>query len=359
MATRRDRFFGGGNAIGGGRFAGWSVIPLLAVLASLFAHIDVMTRAYHTRLQRRVRNVRASRSFGLGWLDAFRLSGMVPISGGAPTDLETAAADLDATVLSKGGDKPPEPASWLDRVSAFVDRFKADAAALVKGGDMDDMKPGKDGDDAGEGMIWLSGKKVHKPKEGVKVAPDKDSVAAGGGDMTDKSQKAAADLVKSEIDGNPDVVKAIDAAPAIAGLADTMMKGFALMAKHVDEIRAASDAKLATMQKSLDDALGGIALGLQGSAALSKAMKEWPVRPVMPGFLGTVNGKQVAIVGDTGGEGQMSKSEIFDRVYEGVQAGEIPQEVLPLLDGRDPQEALRRIPADVAQRRGIPIPGGR
>ena len=58
-------------------------MPALVVLAALFAHVDVMTRAHYRQLKRRVRRLRASRTFGVGWLDAFRLSGVAPISGGS------------------------------------------------------------------------------------------------------------------------------------------------------------------------------------------------------------------------------------------------------------------------------------
>ena len=63
------------------RFSGWSLMPTLAVLAALFAAVHVHTKALHTRLLR----VKDAHGLGLGWLDAFRLSGtsVYPIAGGA------------------------------------------------------------------------------------------------------------------------------------------------------------------------------------------------------------------------------------------------------------------------------------
>ena len=62
------------------RFAPCSnpIVPLIAVLAACFAHVDVGTKALWRRLER----VRDAHAVGLGWLDAFRASGYVAICGG-------------------------------------------------------------------------------------------------------------------------------------------------------------------------------------------------------------------------------------------------------------------------------------
>ncbi len=61
------------------RFSGWSLLPGLAVLAALFAHVHIATKILYERW-RRVREIHALE--GLSWLAAFRLSA-VRLCGGA------------------------------------------------------------------------------------------------------------------------------------------------------------------------------------------------------------------------------------------------------------------------------------
>ena len=61
------------------RLANRCIAPLLAVIAALLSVVDISTLPLWDRLQR----VRDARLVGLGWLDAFRFSGLPVISGAA------------------------------------------------------------------------------------------------------------------------------------------------------------------------------------------------------------------------------------------------------------------------------------
>jgi HK97 family phage major capsid protein len=76
---------------------GWSMVPLIAVLASLFSVISIETKAMAERLKR----MRNARYQGLGFLSAWRFSGMVPIAGGsgAPPSLDDVKEAIKASVV--------------------------------------------------------------------------------------------------------------------------------------------------------------------------------------------------------------------------------------------------------------------
>lgn len=332
-------------------------LALIMVLTSLFSVVDVASRALAPRL-RRMKESRwlASLSFELS--DGSILMGtgqrLHPIMGSSGAALADAARDLDtmlAPPVVKGGE-PPAAVPLLEQLGAFASEFMDNARKLVKS-----EAPGKDGDDAGDGMIWLSGKKVTKPKDGAKVDAPADNVRAGGGDTADKSRRAMDDLTRRQLE-DPNVVKAIDASEIIKGFAEGYKAGLTLIAQHIDEIRTANDTRLAAMEKSLDSALGGIALLCKGNVELSAVVKSMPARPVAPGVIGMIDGKPVLLTdqGDPGRTVIVKSMDVAEKILKGVREHKIDAGILAMYE-TNPAEALLRIPADVAKSYGIELPG--
>ena len=61
------------------RLAGFSLAPVLLVLTALLARVDVATKPLWSRLER----LRAVRGAGLGWREAYEVSGYPAIAGGS------------------------------------------------------------------------------------------------------------------------------------------------------------------------------------------------------------------------------------------------------------------------------------
>lgn len=253
------------------------------------------------------------------------------------TDLEKAVAELDAEVTPKGGDTEKKEPTLADALAKSADALADTTKALVKGD------------------LVVSGKHVSKDDEGAKVdEPDETRRRNGGkdedgddddGDIED-SLKDDDDIAKSFMESLEEHVELMDVSPALEALAKSTAAGFGRQASGQQVIR-----------KSLADLTGAVQVLLKSHLKIHEALRGVQVKTPAAGVVGRVDGKTIEAekAAAQGSAGEMSKSELRERVFNAVKDGNLAPTALSQVDspmGRD--ALLSSIPEDVAKSYGIP-----
>lgn len=257
--------------------------------------------------------------------------------------LTEAAADLEAIVHKGGGaDEAKDKTSLVDQVAKAAEGFAANisgllgstskpaAAAIAKSDDEDEKD--EDEKDEDEAPARQHMKEHDKVRDG-------------------KSRRTVDDLMRSRVTESAEMDGLVDASPVIERLVEVVQKSLHALADRADAVTAREE-RIVRVEKSLGEMAGAIGLLLQSQVGLHKSIEGLPVRPVSPGILGRVDGKEVVISDAKAGE--ISKDDASFAINKAVREHGLSSKFLAYLDTPGWREHIKDIPSDIAKAVGIP-----